>query len=76
MASSISDNTKSKRARGRPKATGTGTLVGVRLQDDVLGRLDDWIARQPDETTRPEAMRRLMESGLEAFGQANQRKRK
>jgi len=39
-------------------------MVGVRLQPDALARLDAWIAAQPAPTTRPEAIRRLMEAGL------------
>jgi hypothetical protein len=62
--------------RRGPAPTGKGTLVGVRLQPDALARLDDWIARQADEPTRPEAVRRLMETGLEVVDQANRGKRK
>jgi hypothetical protein len=48
-----------KKSRGRP-ATGQGTLVGVRLQPSELAALDKWIARQPDEMTRPQALRAMM----------------
>ena len=45
--------------------TGKGTLIGVRLLDEPLATLDDWIARQKEaELTRPEAIRRLVELGL------------
>jgi hypothetical protein len=38
-----------------------GTLLGVRLHDAALSRLDDWIAAQPEpRPTRPEAIRRLL----------------
>ncbi|ARR55326.1 hypothetical protein HY78_18705 [Rhizorhabdus wittichii DC-6] len=57
---SISDNRKS---RGRPK-TGINPPIGVRLYDDQLQRLDQWIAQEPDNPPRPEAIRRLMERGL------------
>lgn len=58
---SSGDNTKSK--RGRPP-TGTGTLIGVRLQPDQLDKVDDWIDRQPaPKPTRPEALR----AGIEAL---------
>jgi hypothetical protein len=53
--------------RGRPVTTGKGTLIGVRLLDEPLATLDQWIARQKDaELTRPEAIRRLVELGLKA----------
>jgi hypothetical protein len=53
-----------KKSRGRPKTTGTGTLIGVRLQDDALAKLDAWAAKQDGELSRPEAIRRLVEMGL------------
>ncbi len=56
-----------KKRRGRPRTTGSGTLIGVRLQSDALMRLDTWVAHQRDEMSRPEAIRRLVEAGLEAF---------
>src|SRR5215203_954693 len=50
--------TLSQKRRGRPP-TGTGELIGVRLQPDQLGALDKWIARHPDpKPSRPEAIRR------------------
>lgn len=52
-----------KKSRGRP-ATGQGTLIGVRLLDDPLAKLDAWISKQPEPMTRPEAIRRLVERGL------------
>jgi hypothetical protein len=58
MAKSIIDNSKS---RGRPKTTGSGTLVGVRMVDEPLKALDDWIECQRDpDFSRPEAIRRLV----------------
>ncbi len=45
--------------RGRPKTTGRGTLIGVRLQSSGLSQLDVWIAGQEDKPSRPEAIRRL-----------------
>jgi hypothetical protein len=65
MGKSIRVITKKK--RGRPVTTGKGTLIGVRLLDEPLATLDEWIARQKDaELTRPEAIRRLVELGLKA----------
>jgi hypothetical protein len=39
-------------------------MIGVRLPPDQLSALDSWIEHQPDELTRPEAVRRLIERGL------------
>lgn len=61
MTASTTDN---KKSMGRPR-TGIGQLIGVRLQPDHLGKLDKWIAQQPDpKPSRPEAIRRLVEKGL------------
>jgi hypothetical protein len=38
--------------------------VNVRFIRADLNRLDDWRAKQEDEPTRPEAVRRLVEKGL------------
>jgi hypothetical protein len=60
---------KSKKKRGRPVTTGTGTLIGVRLLDAPLAQLDNWIERQGEPgLSRPEAIRRLIEIGLKARG--------
>jgi len=62
MSASIRDITKK---RGRPKTTGKGVGLLVRLHSPELSKLDDWIARQPEpKPTRPEAIRRLVEKGL------------
>ena len=50
----------------QPRATETGTLVGVRLQAPDLEALDAWRREQADLPTRPEAMRRLFLAGLSA----------
>lgn len=54
-----------RKKRG-PPATGKGTLVGVRLQPNDLMAVDDWIARQDEAPTRPEAIRTLMRQSLRA----------
>jgi hypothetical protein len=65
MAKSIGVITKKR--RGRPVTTGKGTLIGVRLLDDPLSTLDDWIIKQHEpDLSRPEAIRRLVEIGLKA----------
>jgi hypothetical protein len=59
---SLDNKTKT---RGRPKTTGKGDLVGVRLQPSVIEKIDCWIARQPSpKPTRPEAIRRMVDSFL------------
>lgn len=48
-----------------PAPTGKGTLIGVRLQPDILETIDAWIAKQPaPRPTRPEAMRSLAAEAL------------
>jgi hypothetical protein len=54
-----------KKRRGRP-ATGKGEGVLVRFQSEGLEAVDNWIAKQPDGLSRPEAIRRLVEIGLKA----------
>jgi hypothetical protein len=61
MAASIRDYTK----KNRPAKT--GTMVGVRMQDDLLARLDEF---RGDET-RPEAIRRLVEESLSGSARTN-----
>jgi hypothetical protein len=61
MAKSIRVITKK---RGRPKTTGKGVLIGVRILPKDLKTLDDWIARQDNRPTRPEAIRQLMDFAL------------
>jgi hypothetical protein len=48
--------------------TGKGTLIGVRILDEPLAALDDWIAQREADLSRPEAIRRLVELGLKAKG--------
>jgi hypothetical protein len=51
-----------RKSRGRPRVD--ATLVGVRFPPPELSKLDEWIADQHDEPSRPEAVRRLVERGL------------
>ena len=52
---------------GRPP-TGIGKATGLRLYPALEERLDKWIEAQPDpKPSRPAAMRRLIERGLDAF---------
>ena len=48
---------------GRP-ATGSDPSRTFRLSDEFMATLDAWAARQDDEPTRSEAIRRLVELGL------------
>jgi hypothetical protein len=50
----------------RKRSSTTGTLVGVRLQDDELKAIDSWARKQEPPVTRPYAIRRLVEFGLKA----------
>ena len=65
MAKSIRDI--AKRRVGRPKTTGPGTGVLVKMHDQQLDALDNWIAKEKGPAlSRPEAIRRLVELGLKA----------
>jgi len=48
---------------GRP-ATGTEPLYGLRIPDDLMARIQEWAT--DNYTTRSEAIRRLVEIGLQA----------
>ena len=60
MSKSISVKRKKP---GRP-ATGTEPLYGVRISDDLMGRIEKWAAE--NTASRSEAIRRLVELGLKA----------
>jgi hypothetical protein len=63
MTKSIRDI--AKRPMGRPKTTGPGTGVLVKMHDRHLDALDSWITKQREPgLSRPEAIRRLVEIGL------------
>src|SRR5216684_6787516 len=52
-----------KKKRG-PAPTGIGVQVVVRMQPAPLAALDDWLAKQDDNPSRAEAIRRLVELAL------------
>jgi hypothetical protein len=54
-----------KRGPGRPKMEGTGTLIGVRCHQKFLEAVDRWCKQQEVPPSRPAAIRRLAEIGLE-----------
>ena len=65
MAKSIRDIPKKK--PGRPSTGGRREGILVRLEADQFGALDAWIAKQKEPgLSRPEAIRRLVELGLQA----------
>jgi len=52
---------------GRKKTTGKGTQLQVRMHDDLLKPLDEWIASQRETgLTRAEAIRRLLRKTLQS----------
>jgi hypothetical protein len=54
----------SRKKRG-PPPTGKGEPIMVRVQPDLLKKLEAWRAHQDDRPSRPEAIRRLVEQALE-----------
>ena len=61
MKKSIRDTTNK---RGRPKTTGPGLSVQVRLHPNLLEPLDEWMQKQRDYRSRPEAIREILERVL------------
>ncbi|MGX5830343.1 ribbon-helix-helix protein, CopG family [Mesorhizobium sp. 43Arga] len=55
-----------RKKRG-PAPTGKGTLIGVRLQPQMLAALDE-AAAALQETSRPEVVRRLLREWLKENG--------
>jgi len=53
-----------RKGRRGPLPTGQGTPVVTRLHSSQLAQLDDWIARQDDAPSRPEAIRRILAKAL------------
>jgi hypothetical protein len=51
-----------RKSAGRPP-TGTEPLYGVRIPDDLMGRIQKW-SKENSATSRSEAIRRLVELGL------------
>jgi hypothetical protein len=69
MGRSISVKPKS---RGQP-ATGVDPVIGVRLEIDAIGRLDHYA--KAEQISRSEAIRRLIELGLQAAEKAKARRK-
>ena len=54
-----------KKKRGRP-ATGKDPLTALRLPPDLTAAIERWASDQDDEPNRSEAIRRLVEIGLQS----------
>jgi hypothetical protein len=54
-----------KKRRGRP-ATGQGIQIGTRWPEVTVSAIDSWIAKQDDKPGHSEAIRRLVEIGLQS----------
>jgi Arc/MetJ-type ribon-helix-helix transcriptional regulator len=54
------------RKRRGPPATGKGEPVVVRMHPPMLAGLDEWIEKQKEPPSRPEAIRRLVEMALKS----------
>jgi len=52
-----------KRRRGRPP-TGQDPVTAVRLSPALKSQIEDWAKQQPDNPSRSEALRRLLEMAL------------
>jgi hypothetical protein len=77
MSKSIRDIKKSNKPKvGRPKTTGPGLPLIVRMHDRQLSAIDAWIRVQGEDVSRPEAIRRLVDSGLESMNKAGKRGRR
>jgi hypothetical protein len=64
MAKSMVSNNRKKKRIGRPPVGAIPVLV--RIPPREMLPIDDWIAGQKGFTSRPEAIRRLVEIGLSA----------
>jgi hypothetical protein len=60
----MSNFKKSKPQMGRPETTGPGQPQVVRMHDEQIAEIDNWIVEQGAAISRPEAIRRLVEIGL------------
>ena len=56
-----------KKKRG-PAPTGKGTLIGVRLQPEVLAKIDALRAQHSPQPSRPEAIRQIIEATFKMMG--------
>jgi hypothetical protein len=66
MSTSIRASKNKPKKVGRPRTTGPGEQVVVRLHQPMLGDIDEWCEAQEAKPTRAEALRRLAARGLAA----------
>jgi hypothetical protein len=59
----VKENVIRKRRPGRP-ATGQDPVTALRLSVEMKSKVSDWAKRQPDQPSRSEALRRLVEMAL------------
>jgi hypothetical protein len=64
----VNQKSDKKNVGGRPVTTGTGDPVLVRILPELMAGLDNWIAKQPGELSRPEAIRQLLSETLRRRG--------
>jgi hypothetical protein len=57
---------KKKRRPGRPRTTGRGTAIMVRMHEEQLAAIDAWARQGTKQLSRPEAIRQLVAIGLYA----------
>ncbi len=56
---------KTKPGRGRPKTTGRGQMIGVRVHPPLLRRIDQHIkAKGKPRRSRPQAIREIVDEVL------------
>ena len=65
MTKQVRRSAPKKAKRGRPVTTGKGILIGVRCHQEFLSGVDGWRAKQESDVSRPDAIRRLAEIGLQ-----------
>ena len=61
------------RTKGGGRTSGRYALTSIRVSSELRERVDAWAAKQSDKPTRPEAILRLVELGLEATQQRGSR---
>jgi hypothetical protein len=67
-----SQESLSSKKRGRPKTTGKGVQIGVRLHPQALAALDALINGRPDpKPSRPEAIREILDVTFKLIDDGN-----
>jgi hypothetical protein len=59
----VKQNVKQKRRGGRP-ATGHDPVTALRMPPALATRVEEWAKQQPDQPSRSEAIRRMIEMVL------------